>query len=125
MEKKIKIGYSNEVILTQENIDDIMSSALDSISYWCDAARVMDKYLGEYASEQISRGGSLALHDMEESKYYVLTLDKFVRGFKKWVEDGYDRYGAVNGSEVDCGEIDGDMADLIIQLALFGDVIYG
>lgn len=46
-------------------------------------------------------------------------------GFRLWLENGGDRYGAVSNGEVDTCEIDGEMADLIIQYALFGEVVYG
>lgn len=50
------------VTLTQQDIDDIMASALDGgICYWCRMAEVVGEYLGEYASDQISLGGSLIL----------------------------------------------------------------
>ena len=45
-----------EVVVTQEDIDDIMAGALEGgINYWCGEAEVVGNYLGEYASEQISR----------------------------------------------------------------------
>ena len=53
-----------KVKYTQENIDDIMSMALEGgITYWCGQAKVKGKYLGNYGSEQISRGGTLYLYD--------------------------------------------------------------
>ena len=52
-------------------------------------------------------------------------MEKFAQGFRLWLENGGDRYGAVSYGEVDTCEIDGEMADLIIQYALFGEVVYG
>ena len=70
-----------EVIVTQEDIDDIMAGALEGgINYWCGKAEVVGDYLGEYASEQISRGGQLLLHDIEEDKTYTLDKEKFLKG---------------------------------------------
>lgn len=55
-----------KVVVNDEDIDDIMAGALEGgINYWCDEAKVVGNYLGEYASEQISRGGQLKLHDFE------------------------------------------------------------
>ena len=136
--KKFEVAIKRTVTLTDEDIDDIMVSALEGgITYWCYKAEVVGNYLGKYASEQISRGGSLKLYDFESGDKYWLTLDKFLDGFIFWVEQGYDKYGAVSFNreydesgavyrgEVDTGMIDGEAADCIIQLALFGDVIYG
>ena len=59
------------LVVTQEDIDDIICGALDGgINYWCYKAEVVENnYLGEYASEQISRGGSLNLYDSEKIRY--------------------------------------------------------
>ena len=127
MERKIKV--EREIKLTDENVDDIMVSALEGgIVYWCCEAEVVeDEYYGEYASEQISRGGSLRLYDAEEEDGpWILNLEKFVNGVKLWVEDGYaDKVCAIDGDEIDCGQVDAIQADLIVQLALFGEIVYG
>ena len=113
--------------LTQQDIDDIMVSALEGgITYWCCKAEVVGDYLGEYASDQISRGGTLKLYDSEEDAVYELNIDKFLDGFKTWLENGYDEYETLQqDGTIDCCEIDGCCADAIVQCALFGDVIYG
>ena len=126
-EKKFEVRAEIVVHLTQQDIDDIMVGALEGgINYWCDEAMVqVGRYLGEYASEQISRGGMLLLHDTEEDAYRELSLEKFLKGFQLWLENGGDQYGAVQGHEVDCCNIDAGCADAIIQSALFGEVMYG
>ena len=124
--KTFDIEIKMNVKLTDEDIDDIMCAVLEGgISYWCRKAEVVGKYLGEYASEQISRGGTLLLHDAEEDEVYKLTLEKFIKGFELWVAGGYDTYGAVCEGVVDTGEIDAEKADQICQLALFGEIIFG
>ena len=116
-----------EFHLTIEDIDDIMAAALEGgINYWCCKAEVVEEeYLGEFASEQIARGGSLRLYDAEEDEQYILTLEKFLSGMAQLVSKGYDEYHSVSGGKVDTCEIDADIADRIIQLALFDDVIFG
>ena len=115
------------VELTRQDVDDIMCGALEGgINYWCNCAEVVEaEYYGEFASEQISRGGSLRLHDSEEDKSYLLDLEKFIAGFKTWLSKGYDLHGAVKTGEIDCCNIDAESADGIVQCALFGDIIYG
>ena len=39
--------------------------------------------------------------------------------------EGGIKYGAVQGHEVDCCNIDAGCADAIIQYSLFGEVVYG
>lgn len=112
------VEYDNEVI------DDIMATALEGgITYWCDNAEVVGDYLGEYASEQISRGGTLKLHDSEEDETYELTLDKFLAGLATVVgERGLD---VIYQGKIDPSNIDAEDADAIIQYAIFGEVVYG
>lgn len=88
----MELNINYKVEFDNECIDDIMATALEGgITYWCDDAEVVGDYLGEYASEQISRGGTLKLHDSEEDKTYELTLDKFLVGLAKVVgERGLD-----------------------------------
>ena len=67
-DEKFRVSISLDVDLSQQDIDDIMVVALEGgINYWCREAEVVGEYLGEYASDQISRGGSLILHDAESS----------------------------------------------------------
>lgn len=125
MNYEIKIEKTIKV--TQEDIDDIMCSALEGgITYWCCNAEVVGDYLGEYASEQISRGGTLKLYDAEDDEVYELTLDKLLKGIEIAVRDNcYSEYEWINGNEIDCCQVDAEVADCIVQYALFGDVIYG
>ena len=45
-EKKFPVHVEMDVTLTQQDIDDIMSTALDYIGYWCGKAKVVGEYLG-------------------------------------------------------------------------------
>ena len=120
--------------ITEEVIDDIMVSALEGgITYWCDEAKVVGDYLGEYGSEQIARGGKLRLHlpepfDKDETEYYELDLEKFKKGVELWAitpvgcncleqMDGKIRFDTCNADAIVC--------DAIIQYALFGTVVFG
>jgi len=129
-QKTFDVRVSMEVKLTQQDVDDIVCTALEGgITYWADKAVVVGEYLGEYASEQISRGGKLRIRTMEpfdknNTRWYELDIEKFLQGFRLWVENGYDECNAVSGGQVDCCEIDGCTADCVIQLALFGEVVY-
>lgn len=67
-EKTFTVQPKIDVNLTQQDIDDIMVAALEGgINYWCRKAEAVGGYLGECASDQISRGGSLILYDAEGS----------------------------------------------------------
>ena len=111
--------------ITAQTIDDIMCTALEGgITGWCCRAKVVGKYLGEYAHEQISRGGTLILYDAESSDKWELDRDKFLKGLRRWLEDG-EGICSLNEGEVDAALVDSEAADLIIQYALFGEPVFG
>ena len=115
-----------EIKLTSEDIDDIMCAALEGgITYWACKCDVIGDYLGEYAHEQISRGGMLKIYDSEIEDKYWLTLEKLLKGIKIWIESGYDINGVVSGNTIDVCQVDAVAADGIVQCAIFGDIVYG
>lgn len=123
---KHAVSVAFSFVVSDEDIDDIMSAALDGgITYWCGRAEVVGEYLGEYASEQISRGGTLKLYDIEDPKtVYELTLDKFLNGLRLWIENER-AFALTEAGRLDVGQIDAAAADTIIQYALFCDIVYG
>lgn len=127
MESKHELQVTMPVTIMREDIDDIVCTALEGgITYWCCKAEVVGDRLGEWAHEQISRGGVLKLYDSEESKVYELTLEKLLAGIKKALEQGYYLSdGWFDGQRIDCCQVDAQVADVIVQFALFGEVIYG
>lgn len=123
-EKKFTVRAQIEVNLSQQDIDDIMVTALEGgINYWCRRAKVVGEYLGEATSDQISRGGSLILYDAESSDKWELTLKKFLNGVKLYFEQGC--HVQVEDNAIDTGDIDANDADRIVQFALFGEVVFG
>ena len=110
------------VHVTAEDIDDILCTAFEGgICYWCDEVEVVGKYLGKYASEQISRGGKLVLYDAESSDKWELTLDKFAKGLKEWLSNNPS---FITDGGIDTSNIDANCADEIIQYALFGEPMF-
>lgn len=112
--------------LTDQDIDDIMCSALEGgITYWCSKCQVEGGYRGQWAHEQISRGGSLKLFDNEDGSEYILDLQKFLNGFKEAMNNGYKEDWMDRNGTLKEYLIDGVMADTIVQYALFGEVVFG
>jgi hypothetical protein len=63
--------------------------------------------------------------DDEDGKEYDLTLDKAVEGFEKYMKsDMWLRRHSQLGL-LDSGAYDADDVDAIIQLAIFGELVYG
>lgn len=117
----------NGIKVTQQDVDDIITTAFEGgITYWCDRAQVMNGDNKHYASEQVSRGAAVILHDSEEDEKHVLTLGKFMRGLAKAIEGNYySSYEWFNKDSIDTCNVDAEVADVIVQLALFDEVVYG
>ena len=115
-----------KICITTQDIDDIMCTALDGgITGWCRAAKPVGRRLGEYAHEQIARGGSLMLYDAESNDKWELTLEKFLRGLARAIEDGASVTINAEDGTIDVSDVDASVADSIVQLALFGEVVFG
>ena len=126
MEHKIKIEH--EITVTNQDIDDIVAIALEGgITYWCIEAEVVGgEYYGEYASDQISRGGTLRLYDAEDEEGpWDLDLEKLLNGLKLYIEQEEDSGSIYDGAGLDVFQIDACIADCIIQYAIFGEVVFG
>lgn len=136
---KYNIGSKEmELCVSQEDIDDIMCSALEGgITYWCECLRIKNKIDGaRFANEQISRGGILELKvvepfDDEETEWYLLDEKKFIKGLLEFLKRPYYEeyeeylYEKANKIYVDPCYIDAESADAIIQYGLFGEIVYG
>jgi len=135
-EHETELTIRLDVVVTDEDIDDIMGTALDcSISYWANEAEVVGDYLGEYASEQISRGGTVKIHLVEPIKdggatVYELTKEKFMKGLRKYLQDPCSPYNIIyfndarQRMELDTGNADAVVCDMIIQYALFDEIVF-
>lgn len=101
-------------MVTEEQIDDIMTTALEGgITYWAAGCVVKDQPEGSdihWASEVISKGGSVKILDREEATWHTLDRDAFLKGLTK--------------ADIDLENYDAADADRVIQLAIFGKLIY-
>lgn len=75
--------------------------------------------------KQIARGGSLMLCDAESSDKWELTLDKFLRGLALAIESGASVTIDAESGYIDTSDVDAECADMIIQFALFSDLVFG
>lgn len=124
--KTYAVSVIQEVNVTSQDIDDIMATALEGgISHWCGKVTVSERRQGKCASDEISHYGTLVLHDIETNAKWELTLDKFLRGLELAIEQGAGiGIRTANGSLYVSDIGDGEVADVIVQLALFGKVVF-
>lgn len=104
--------------VTQEDLDNIIDSAIAMCSYWCDEMIVTKDATEPITalSEIPTRGGELTFRidePFEEGgkKRFKLTIPKLVKALEK--------YG-----EFDFEDFDGPMSDAVLQIALFGEIVY-
>tara|TARA_B100000131_G_scaffold320406_1_gene368464 strand:- start:242 stop:655 length:414 start_codon:yes stop_codon:yes gene_type:complete len=107
------------------HLDCILSGAFEGGSnYWADLVEVVDNdYKGaEFASEVISRGGELLIYTQDSSGGGIkLTKEKMLKGCKLYVS-GTE---TTKGRNFDIDAWDAIDHDMILQYALFEEVVYG
>ena len=127
MEQKFAVSLVRKACLTEEDIDGIMSCALDGdiTAMWCARVEVVGgKYLGEYASDQISRDGALRFYDRESDDKWILTRGKLLTGIELAFMNGYGNDWFDENGKLDIFNIDANEADTMVQFALFGEVVF-
>lgn len=114
-------------VIDQEWVDDVICTAFDlgvgGCYYWIYKLQERDgTEKTEYLTEIISRGGSYVITTIDDEGPFVLNLDIFISGYQKYLE-----WCRTTGREAysDPCDIDADIADVIVQFALFNDIVYG
>ena len=108
--------------VSNEDIDNIVSIAFeDGISYWCNKTEVV--------GDQISHGGVVKLYDFDNGDNYTLTKSAMLEGISKAIIDGFFlEYECVKFDDgiitLDTCQVDEEIADAIVQYALFGKIVY-
>lgn len=94
-----------------------------------------EETVSETTSRLLKEGKTITLIDEEEDEKHELTLEKLLAGIKLYLEDKQRPYniladdlnsaGYSKGTyELDCCMIDADVADMIVQYAVFGEVVF-
>ena len=120
------------VKIKEADVLDILCSALyGGIGYWAILDNCTDDFEKAPAEETTEEtcaglllsGKSIRFEDVEGEHTYELTLDKFINGIEKAVND--EGFGIVDDDgELDCCNIDAIIGDSIVQYAIFGEQIY-
>ena len=109
--------------ITNEDINDLVTCALEGgINYWCEKAEITKQPTEEYefASDVIGIGGEITLHDAESDDTWVLDKEKFLKGVEKAIE----HYEYADVEEL-IDNHDAETADVIIQFAIFDEIVFG
>ena len=137
--------------ITKEDVVDILSSAMDGIGYWGRIVPNNEQYkeakkwireneepdyeicYEEVIAQMLFDGKSVAVRDIEDDKESWLSLSNLSYGIRKAFQEGYysdynwlvpDGSGS-NKWHLEPDQIDAEVADVIIQLAVLGEIVYG
>lgn len=123
---KITVDIPMTLEIQGADIDNILATCFEGGSnYWIDKVQVVDKdYKGcQYASDVVSQGGELII--IIDDDQLTLTKNKLIKGIQKWYEKyHYPRHKEIQG-EFHLFDWDANDSDLIIQYALFSEIVYG
>lgn len=127
---KVMIG-GQEVSVTKENIEDIITTATESgIYHWICSSTLEPANDTSVKKKPVSEGGKLTLvfwelddNGLEQKE--SITVDDLLNGIELWWKNGYDHYHAISATGIDCAQIDAEGADGIFQCAIFDDIVYG
>ena len=132
------ITIQQDVVVTNQDMDDILDTAGYGINYWATSMTVPEEegHLGEYATENVSRGGTLII-TMDEPiekgapMQYEMKKEDLLRGIRMYLQDPQRPYNILwfndktGKTELDTGNVDAVVADMIVQYALFNEVVFG
>ena len=134
-DKEIKVEV--DLVVKREDIGDIICTALyGAITYWCPKVTVNGERLSDIElAEHLWEGGEISFWEDEDETgenlvEHKVNLEKFINAIKAYIEGDYTYSASILTSEGDkmeleCGNVDADVADCICQLACFGDLVYG
>ena len=118
------MSHTVTIKLADREIDYLLDSALggSGIWYWANDSMIVRKSHSDgleppvdVQSEALTRGYNLRIREADNKTWHVLTLRKMLKGIGMALEAG----------ELDISNHDGPQADLVVQYALFGEVVYG
>lgn len=132
------LNFSVQHGLTKEDILDILTTAIEGgIGYWCCLDNTDPDWVAarqqlkeethdtpcycDVAYKVMTNGKAVKLEDEEDGTVLELTLEKFQQGCAKYTQEtGRDIHRTIDESAFDAED-----ADMIIQYALFGELVYG
>ena len=105
------------ITILNYDLDGILSCCFEGGSnYWIDEMKVLDgDFKGaEYASEVVSHDGELRITVGKQA--HLLDKGRLIQGCRLYVNEG---------REWKPDNFDADNCDVILQYALFGDIVFG
>lgn len=120
------------VKITEEDIQDLVTTALcGGIGYWAKLDNStedfenapVDECIDETVARLLMEGKSVELIDEEDGVIYEWTLDKLLKGVELSIGGGCGP--TLENGSLDMTSVDNEVADVIVQMGIFGEIIYG
>ncbi len=115
--------------ISDEHIANVICSGIESgIHYWCDEIEVsnikcddVDEIMLRYWQPLLNNGW-IKLHDREENSWHIIDMGALQKAIQIILDKYPHHIGALIG---DFNNQDALTGDVLIQCAIFGDIIYG
>lgn len=137
-------GITTKILVTDQDLADIITIAFYGGLNWCERAYPKDGHWMGNPGNHILNGGVIILCDIDGEERYELNKFKLLRGITGLIEeDNWDlsQLGFKNedayyidadntqcvlraGHCLETGDIDADIADLIVQYGIFGKQVF-
>ena len=120
------------VEISDELIEDILCTAFEGgITYWADNVSCEDnkdmKDVGgwkhEYLTKTKKKDAVMYIHDISDEQKHPITKKSIIDALQKMGEPKYKYTKALN--RILNEQYDADDADIVVQTACFGEVVYG
>ena len=105
--------------ISNENLGDLLVAAFEGgINYWCDKIKIItNPENAEYASEVVATGGVVRL--LVEEEWKELTKEMLLSGIARYCQEQKILPDEMMENH------DAETADIIVQYAIFNELIYG
>lgn len=137
-------GITTKILVTDQDLADIITIAFYGGLNWCERAYPKDGHWIGNPGNHILNGGAIILYDIDGEERYELNKFKLLRGITGLIEGdnldlsqlGFENEDAyyVDADNTQCilraghcletGDIDADIADLIVQYGIFGKQVF-
>jgi len=123
---------NRRIEISDELIEDILCSAFEGgITYWAENVSCKDyddmKKIGgwkhEYLTKTKKKDAVMYIHESETGEKYPITKKSIIDALQKMDTPEYNYTKALN--RLLNGDWDADDADIVVQTACFGEVVYG
>lgn len=137
-------GITTKILVTDQDLADIITIAFYGGLNWCERAYPKDGHWMGNPGNHILNGGVIILCDIDGEERYELNKLKLLKGITGLIEEdnwdlsqlGFKNEDAyyVDADNTQCvlraghcletGDIDADIADLIVQYGIFGKQVF-